>query len=150
MIRASVSATPIDPGALTAALGDNGAVATFIGAVRGDDGVTELMLEHYPGATERALRDVAAVAVDRWGLSEAVIVHRVGAMVPGEPIVFVAAVSAHRHAALDACAFMIDRLKTDAPFWKRETRGSEVRWVEQRGGDQAAAARWDHESDESS
>ena len=100
--------------------------------------------------TERALRDVAAVAMDRWGLSEAVIVHRVGAMVPGEPIVFVAAVSAHRHAALDACAFMIDRLKTDAPFWKRETRGSEVRWVEQRGGDQAAAARWDHEPDESS
>jgi molybdopterin synthase catalytic subunit len=141
MIR--VTQTPLDLGALVAALSDSGAVATFVGRVRGDDGVTELLLEHYPGATERALEAIAADATGRWELSNAAIVHRIGAMAPGEAIVFVAAAAAHRQPALDACAFMIDRLKTDAPFWKRETRGREARWVEQRGGDQAAAARWD-------
>jgi molybdopterin synthase catalytic subunit len=141
MIR--VTQAPLDLAALVAALPESGAVATFVGRVRGDDGVTELLLEHYPGATERALEAIAADATGRWGLSEAAIVHRVGAMAPGEGIVFVAAAAAHRRPALDACGFMIDRLKTDAPFWKRETRGREVRWVEQRGGDRAAAARWD-------
>jgi len=141
MIR--VTQTPLDLAALFAALPTSGAVATFVGRVRDDDGVTELLLEHYPGATEKALEGIASDATGRWGLSHAVIVHRVGAMTPGEPIVFVAAAAAHRRPALDACGFMIDRLKTDAPFWKRETRGREARWVEQRGGDHAAAARWD-------
>lgn len=141
MIR--ITQTPLDLAALFAALAESGAVATFVGRVRGDDGVSELLLEHYPGATERALTAIAAEATGRWGLSEAVIVHRVGAMTPGEVIVFVAAAAAHRQPALDACGFMIDRLKTHAPFWKRETRGREARWVEQRGGDHAAAARWD-------
>ena len=150
MIRVAVSGAPLDPAALVAGLSPAGALATFIGRVRADDGVTELMLEHYPGATERALRDIGEAAVARWRLDEAVIVHRVGAMAPGEPIVFVAAASAHRQAALDACAFIIDRLKTDAPLWKRERRGGETRWVEQRGGDRAAAARWDQPPDESS
>ena len=150
MIRAAVSEAPIDPAALIDVLRQTGALATFIGRVRADDGVTELMLEHYPRATERALHAIAATAVERWELEEAVIVHRVGAMTPGEPIVFVAAAAAHRGAALDACGFMIDRLKTDAPFWKRERRGAESCWVEQRGGDRAAAARWDQAPDESS
>ena len=80
--------------------------------------------------------------MERWSLAGATIVHRVGPMRPGERIVFVAAAAPHRSAALDACAFLIDRLKTDAPFWKKETRGSEARWVEARTGDDAAAARW--------
>ena len=79
----------------------------------------------------------------RWGLLDARIVHRVGTMVPGDTVVFVGTAAAHRAAALEACAYLIDRLKTDAPFWKRETRADGVRWVEQRDGDQAAAARWD-------
>jgi molybdopterin synthase catalytic subunit len=141
MIR--VTDRPLDLAQLLDALPPTGACATFVGRVRGDDGVGELLLEHYPGATERALEAVAATSVERWDLAEATIVHRVGAIAPGEAIVFVAAAAAHRQAALDACAFMIDRLKTDAPFWKRETRGHEARWVEQRGGDRAAAARWD-------
>lgn len=138
-----VTTAPLDLATLFGALPPSGALATFVGRVRDDDGVNELLLEHYPGATERALEAIAAAAIERWGLAETVIAHRVGAMAPGEAIVFVAAAAAHRQAALDACSFMIDRLKTDAPFWKRETRGREARWVEQRGGDHAAAARWD-------
>ncbi len=119
-----------------------GAVASFTGLVRGDDGVTVLELEHYPGATEAALHALAVQATARWGLLAAHIVHRVGRMVPGDRVVFVATAAAHRGAALDACAFLIDRLKTDAPFWKREERGDDVRWVELRTGDAEAAARW--------
>ncbi|MGN6376664.1 MAG: molybdenum cofactor biosynthesis protein MoaE [Sphingomonas sp.] len=140
-----IAAAAIDVAVETAAvqaLGP-GAVATFVGSVRADDGVTELELEHYPGATERALSRVLEEAKARWSLEAARIIHRVGVMRPGEPIVFVAAAAPHRQAALDACAFMIDRLKTDAPFWKRETRGDSARWVEARGSDDAAAARWD-------
>ncbi|OYY64013.1 molybdenum cofactor biosynthesis protein MoaE [Sphingomonas sp. 28-62-11] len=119
-----------------------GAVASFTGLVRGDDGVTVLELEHYPGATERALHDLAVEATARWGLIAAHIVHRVGRMVPGDRVVFVATAAPHRAAALDACAFLIDRLKTDAPFWKREERGADARWVEARSGDHEAADRW--------
>jgi len=140
----------IDIAALSAALPASGALATFIGRVRDDGGVSELFLEYYPGATERALGEIADEAAARWALRDALIVHRVGAMTPGEVIVFVAAAADHRQPALDACAFMIDRLKTQAPFWKRETRGCEAGWVEQRGGDRAAAARWDQEPDASS
>ena len=122
--------------------GGVGAVATFTGLVRGDDGVTTLELEHYPGATERALTDLVEQAAARWSLSAATVVHRVGPMAPGERIVFVGTAAPHRGAALEACAYLIDRLKTDAPFWKRETRGDELRWVEPRASDDAAAARW--------
>lgn len=144
MIRVVVSADPIDIAAEIAVVerAGAGAVASFTGLVRADDGVEELFLEHHPGATEAALRRLAEEAVTRWALSAATVVHRVGAMVPGERIVFVATAAAHRAAALDACAFLIDRLKTDAPFWKRERRGSEARWVEPRDADAAAADRW--------
>ena len=148
MIRVVVSAEPIDLAdeMVRAEQGGAGAVATFIGLVRADahdDGtVAVLELEHYPGATERALEGLAEEATRRWSLTAATIVHRVGPMRPGERIVFVATATAHRGAALDACAFLIDRLKTDAPFWKRETRGDSRRWVEARGTDEAAAARW--------
>jgi molybdopterin synthase catalytic subunit len=144
MIRISVQPEPIDLAAEIAAAeaAGAGAVATFTGIVRGDDGIETLDLEHYPGATEAALRAVAEGAVTRWSLSGATIVHRVGPMRPGERIVFVAAAAPHRGAALDACAYLIDRLKTDAPFWKRETRGGAATWVEARDGDHDAAARW--------
>jgi molybdopterin synthase catalytic subunit len=145
MIRILVDAEAIDVAvemATIEAVGA-GAVATFTGLVRADDGVGTLELEHYPGATEAALHAVAASAVDRWSLLGATIVHRVGVMQPGERIVFVGTSAAHRGAALEACAFLIDRLKTDAPLWKRETRGSDTRWVEPRGTDDAAAKRWE-------
>ena len=145
MIRIVVDTAPIDIGRemVLAEAGSAGAVATFTGLVRADDGVGTLELEHYPGATETALCGVAEAAVARWSLLGATIVHRVGSMQPGERIVFVAASAPHRGDALAACAYLIDRLKTDAPFWKRETRGAEARWVEARDGDHAAAARWD-------
>lgn len=148
MIRIVVQREPI---ALAAEMeraeaGGAGAVATFTGLVRADPeaggAVQSLELEHYPGATEAALHAVAEQAAARWSLTAATVVHRVGPMRPGERIVFVAAAAPHRAAALDACAFLIDRLKTDAPFWKRETRGQDARWVEARAADDAAAARW--------
>lgn len=145
MIRIHVSPAAIDIGAemaLVEQTGGAGAVATFTGLVRADDDVGTLELEHYPGATESALRLVAESATTRWALAAATIVHRVGPMVPGERIVFVAASAPHRAAALEACAYLIDRLKTDAPFWKRETRGTEATWVEARDTDTAAAERW--------
>lgn len=144
MIRIVVDREPIDLAVEMAAIEANGAgaVATFTGLVRADDGVGTLELEHYPGATEAALRTLAAGATERWLLLFVTIVHRVGVMHPGERIVFVGVSAPHRGAALEACAFLIDRLKTDAPFWKREMRGADARWVEPRGSDDAAAARW--------
>ncbi|KQM65595.1 molybdopterin synthase catalytic subunit [Sphingomonas sp. Leaf17] len=144
MIRIVVDTMPIDASvelALVEAL-PAGAVATFTGLVRADDGVATLTLEHYPGATEAALRAVAQRAMSRWSLLGATIIHRVGPMHPGDRIVFMAAAAPHRGDALAACAYLIDRLKTDAPFWKQETRGADARWVEARDSDHAAAARW--------
>jgi len=144
MIRVTVGLAPIDMAAALECLERDGAgaVATFSGLVRADDGVDVLELEHYPGATEAALEALATEAQERWGLLGVTVIHRVGPMRAGERIVFVGAAAPHRAAALDACAFLIDRLKTDAPFWKRETRGGDARWVEARGSDDAAAARW--------
>ena len=149
MIRIIVASAPID---LTAEMAQverasgAGAVATFTGLVRADAGaagdVDVLELEHYPGATEAALTVLAQEATTRWSLGAATIVHRVGPMRPGERIVFVAAAAPHRGAALDACAYLIDRLKTDAPFWKREIRGATAAWVEARDADSTAADRW--------
>jgi molybdopterin synthase catalytic subunit len=144
MIRILVSREPIDLAAETARVegGNVGAVASFCGLVRADDGVDQLKLEHYPGATEAALDRIARTASERWSLQAATIVHRVGPMRPGERIVLVLTAAPHRRDALDACAYLIDRLKTDAPFWKRETRGDDARWVEARASDTAAAERW--------
>ncbi|MBI0476921.1 molybdenum cofactor biosynthesis protein MoaE [Sphingomonas sp. MA1305] len=145
MIRVVVHPAPIAIDAELArveAAPGAGAIATFTGLVRADDGVGTLELEHYPGATEAALTRLAEAATARWSLGAATIVHRVGPMAPGERIVFVATAAPHRAAALEACTFLIDRLKTDAPFWKRETRDGESRWVEARDTDDAAAARW--------
>lgn len=144
MITVSVQREPFSLEAALApleALG-GGAVASFTGLVRSDDGVERLALEHYPGMTEAALRRLAEEASARWSLLGATIVHRVGPMRPGERIVLVGACAAHRADALAACAYLIDRLKTDAPFWKRETRAGEESWVEARASDDEAAERW--------
>ncbi len=144
MIRIFVGAEPINPADELELVEceEAGAVASFTGLVRADDGVSTLELEHYPGATESALAAIAAEAIERWSLSGATIVHRVGPMQPGDRIVFVAASASHRKAALSACAYLIDRLKTDAPFWKREVGSKQTRWVEARDSDTLAAARW--------
>jgi molybdopterin synthase catalytic subunit len=144
MIRILVTEAAIDVAAELDALerAGGGAVASFTGLVRDDGGVEELFLEHYPDATEKALSDLAAEAVQRWSLAATIVIHRVGAMKPGERIVFVGTAAAHRAGALEACAFLIDRLKTDAPFWKRETRGHDARWVGERDSDRDAADRW--------
>ena len=145
MIRVLVASAGIDSAAEVdrlEGLAATGAVATFSGLVRADDGVTLLELEHYPGATERALERLCGEAVARWTLTGATVIHRVGPMRPGERIVFVGTAAAHRGAALDACAYLIDRLKTDAPFWKRESRGAARGWVQPRAADDDAAARW--------
>lgn len=144
MIAVRVQHEDFDPGAEIAALhqgrGDVGAVASFIGLVRGP--ADAMTLEHYPGMTERQLRAIADEAVRRWPVDAGVVVHRHGRLVKGERIVLVAVASSHRAAAFEACAFLMDWLKTKAPFWKREETGSDARWVEAASGDDAAAARW--------
>ncbi len=143
MIRVSVDSAPIELSAEVAALERGaGGVATFTGIVRGEDGVTVLELEHYPGMTKAVLCDLAEAATARWDLLGVTIVHRVGRMAPGERIVFVGTAALHRSEALEACAYLIDRLKTDAPFWKRETRDGSVTWVEARESDTKAAGKW--------
>lgn len=144
MISVEIVGEAIDVAGALAALSvpDAGGIASFTGLVRADDGVDSLELEHYPGATERALQDLADTAAERWKLLAVTIVHRVGRMTPGETVVFVAAAASHRAPALEACAYLIDRLKTDAPFWKRETRGADSNWVQPRDADDTAAARW--------
>jgi molybdopterin synthase catalytic subunit len=123
--------------------GGAGAIASFTGIVRGDDGVAEMTLEHYPGMTEKALEALMDEAFSRWPLGAATIIHRVGQLVLGERIVFVGTASAHRAAALESCAFLIDRLKTDAPFWKKERTATGIeRWVDARLGDDEMADRW--------
>jgi molybdopterin synthase catalytic subunit len=146
--RAIVQAAPFDLAAETAALlagrVDIGGLASFIGLVRADDGLAALTLEHYPGMTERAIARIAAEASGRWPLIGCTIIHRIGRLPPGAPIVLVMTASAHRSAALDSCAFLIDWLKTGAPFWKREEFGDgRERWVEAKAVDDAAAARWE-------
>ena len=123
-----------------------GAVVSFVGYVRDfNDGqpVAGMLLEHYPGMTEKALSGIEAEARGRWPLLKVEIIHRVGSLEPGEPIVFVGTSSAHRQAAFDACAFIMDYLKTRAPFWKKERTPEGERWVEGRCSDQKAAQRWD-------
>ncbi|MHC3823320.1 MULTISPECIES: molybdopterin synthase catalytic subunit MoaE [Pseudomonas] len=122
-----------------------GAVVNFIGYVRDlniGQSVNELFLEHYPGMTEKALERIADEARERWPLLGVEIVHRVGALAVSEPIVFVGVSSKHRHMAFEACAFIMDVLKTRAPFWKRESTAQGSHWVEARESDQNAALRW--------
>ena len=124
--------------------GGHGASASFIGRVRGEGDLVELFLEHHPAMTEAGLADLAHAATDRWRLSALTLIHRVGAMEPGDAIVLVLASCPHRAEALAACEFLIDRLKTDVMLWKRETfADGRAQWVEQREGDHSRAGRWD-------
>lgn len=152
MIR--VQREDFDPGAEMAAFcaGDTsvGAVASFLGLVRADKAsegaegaaVAAMTLEHYPGMTERQLEAIEQEARRRWPLTDVLVIHRHGRLEPGERIVLVLTASAHRQAAFDACAFLMDWLKTKAPFWKREETAAGARWVDAKASDDAAAERW--------
>jgi molybdopterin synthase catalytic subunit len=147
MIR--VQEAPFDPGlelaGLKAAGATAGATVMFVGTVREvSEGraVAAMTLEHYPAMTERALADIEAEARRRWPLEEVLIIHRHGRLEPGEDIVLVITRSAHREAAFEACAFLMDWLKTKAPFWKLEANEAGEHWVEARGSDEKAARRW--------
>ena len=126
-----------------------GAVAAFIGTVRDlndASAVTTMTLEHYPGMTEKSLAAIVDDARARWDIFDAIVIHRIGELKPTDQIVLVGVTSAHRGDAFAACEFIMDFLKTRAPFWKKEVTPSGARWVEARGTDDDAAARWDRES----
>ncbi len=136
-----------DPGAELAALNDGkgaiGAIASFTGLVRGDDGLIAMTLDHYPGMCESEIAAHAAEARKRWPILALRIVHRVGRLTPGERIVFVGVASSHRHAAFQAAEFLMDYLKTRAPFWKLEERPSGANWVDARSQeDDESIKRW--------
>ena len=122
-----------------------GAIAAFIGTVRDVNdaaSITGMTLEHYPGMTEAALEDIVDEARQRFDIVDALVIHRVGALLPGDQIVLVAVTSAHRGMAFQACEFVMDMLKTRAPFWKKERMPDGERWVEARASDDEAATRW--------
>ena len=145
----SVQLADFDVGAEIAALsgdGAAGAVASFVGVVRGGDSAKDailaMTLEHYPGMTERALADIVVLARQRWALGGVRVIHRIGRLLPGERIVFVGVAGRHRGEAFAACEFIMDYLKTQAPFWKKEETAQGARWVDARDSDDAALARW--------
>ena len=168
-IVVKVQAEDFDAGAEMAALRVGkpavGAIASFVGLVRDQDGgsgrahaagttvdarIDTLTLEHYPGMTERSLERICTDACERWALIDVLVIHRYGTLHPTDQIVLVATSSSHRADAFDACRFVMDWLKTDAPFWKKESGPAGDRWVEARDSDQAAVERWsvdDHEID---
>lgn len=122
-----------------------GAVASFVGVVRDvneGDAVAGMTLEHYPGMTEKAIEEIVGQACGRWNVFDALVIHRVGALKPTDQIVLVIVTGAHRGDAFAACEFIMDYLKTRAPFWKKEQTGGGARWVEARATDDIAAERW--------
>lgn len=156
MARVRIQSEDFDLSAEVAALraGDHGAgaVASFVGTVRDRDGATpgairRLELEHYPGMTEQAIERMIDEAMARFDLRAARVVHRVGPLAPGDQIVLVAVSATHRGAAFQGCEFLMDYLKTQAPFWKKETTPAGERWVDARVADDRAAARWGLRSD---
>lgn len=130
--------------------GDPGAIVTFCGLVRelydptagGEERIQTLTLEHYPGMTEKSLEDIATQAAERWPLLATSIIHRVGELTPGDQIVFVGTASSHRQAAFDAAQFIMDYLKSKAPFWKKQVTEEGSDWVQSRDSDSAAIKRW--------
>ena len=125
---------------------EDGAVVSFLGLARGKDkagqAVDRLYLDHYPGMTERSLQEIAEAGAERFDVSDVLVVHRCGEIAPGEAIVFVAAASRHRAEAFAAADYLMDRLKTEAAFWKREDGPAGARWIEPTAGDQERRARW--------
>jgi len=149
LARVRIQEADFDVGAELAALQgartDIGAVASFTGLVRGhtrEDDVSALTLEHYPGMTERAIEAMIVDAESRFGLQAALVIHRVGRLLPGERIVLVAVAAPHRRAAFQGCEFLMDYLKTHAPFWKKESTPAGERWVDARVADDEALRRW--------
>ena len=149
MARVRVQQDDFDVGreleALTRGRADVGGLASFVGLVRdANDGqsIRGMTLEHYPGMTEKALEDICAQAHARWNLIDTLVIHRVGPLVPGDRIVLVGVASAHRGEAFAACEFIMDYLKTRAPFWKKEDTAAGQRWAEARASDDTAAERW--------
>lgn len=145
MIR--LTEAPFDPGALlsefSAGRTETGAIATFTGLARAEAGSTQILeLEAYPGFTEAEIGKIAAEARARWDLHDIAVLHRVGRIAPGEPIVFVATAAGHRRAAFEACDFLMDYLKSRAPFWKKEHGPDGARWVEPSAQDHADLGRW--------
>jgi len=134
--------TGLEVKALLKACDNPGAVVTFTGLVRGDGGLTKMTLEHYPAMTEKALEDIEAKAKKRFALQGSLIIHRYGALKPGDQIVLVACVSEHRDDAFKAASFLMDWLKTRAPFWKKETSEKGEAWVEAREEDEKKAKSW--------
>jgi molybdopterin synthase catalytic subunit len=143
-----VQSEPFDYGRECAAFGaareDIGAIVTFCGIVRGQDQgqLHRMEIEHYPGMTERALRQIAQEAQRRWKLADCLIIHRFGPLAPGEKIMMVATASAHRADAFAAADFLMDYLKSRAPFWKKETRADGADWVAAKASDEEALTRW--------
>jgi len=149
MARARVQQEDFDVGreleGMTRGRKDVGALASFVGLVRDandGDAISGMTLEHYPGMTEKALEEICAQAHARWDLIDTLVIHRVGALAPGDRIVLVGVTSAHRGEAFAACEFIMDYLKTRAPFWKREDTPAGTRWVEARESDEQAARKW--------
>ena len=144
MSRVSIQRQDFDPAAELAALEANGGggVASFTGIVRGEGGLIALELEHYPAMTTAQVERIVEEALDRWPLLGVRVIHRFGRLEPGERIVFVGTASRHRAAALEACAFLIDWLKSQAPFWKKEHFADRTTWVEARVEDDVKADRW--------
>ncbi|MFC3067880.1 molybdenum cofactor biosynthesis protein MoaE [Phenylobacterium soli] len=145
---------PFDPGALlsqfSAGRSEVGAVASFTGLARAEGGEAKILeLEGYPGFTEAEIGKIAEEALSRFGIDDLMIRHRVGRIAPGEPIVFVATAARHRRAAFEACDFLMDYLKSRAPFWKKEHGPAGARWIEPRAEDYSDAARWDEKESQS-
>lgn len=136
---------------LRAGRADIGAVVGFVGLVRDlNDGaaVSQMTLEHYPGMTEKALQDIIERAQRRWALMDVLVIHRIGPLLPRDQIVLVAVASAHRGEAFAACEFVMDFLKTDAPFWKKEQTPDGARWVDARSSDDHAREKWDNKPEQ--
>ena len=148
VVKVQVQAEDFDSGLLQEELlngrHEAGAFASFVGLVRstGDDPVATLELEHYPGMTERSIERIVAAAGQRWQVLGATVIHRVGLLRPGEQIVYVGVASGHRGDAFQACEFIMDFLKTEAPFWKKESGAAGSRWVDARSSDSNAKQRW--------
>jgi len=148
-VKVSVQTEDFDLGAECVAIArgrtDIGAVTSFVGLVRDANdgaGVAKMTLEHYPGMTEKSLTEIVEQARGRWEVLDATVIHRVGELKPGDNIVLVVVASAHRGDALKACEFIMDYLKTRAPFWKKEETSEGGRWVGARESDDESAARW--------
>lgn len=148
----TLQTAPFDPGQLltrfSAGRAETGGIASFTGLARAERGqTTALELEAYEGFTDVEITRIVNIAIHRFGLQDAMVVHRIGAIAPGEAIVFVACAAAHRRAAFEACDHLMDWLKSRAPFWKKEHGPDGARWIEPTDRDRTDAARWDTEKD---